>query len=156
MLENEAVPVALSEGGEPLYVAGIGSAWAERSRPAAALAAVPAGAARIVLAHNPIVYRELPPNAAPLTLAAHTHGGQIRLPLTPSESWLHIARSREVVADGWAVDSVGQAGNRLYVNRGIGFSLVPLRIFCRPELTLFTLRQAEGTLPERGPATPAP
>ena len=156
VLENEAVPVVLREGGEALYVVGIGSAWAERSRPAAALANVPPNAARIVLMHNAVAYRELPPNTAPLALAAHTHGGQIRLPLTPSESWLAIAQPREVVADGWAEDSIGQAGNRLYVNRGIGFSVVPLRIFTRPELTLLTLRPSRGTLPERGPATPAP
>lgn len=153
VLQNAALPVSGPGGGGPLYVAGVGSEWAGRSRPEAALAGVPDGAARVIFMHNPIVYRDLPADAAPLTLAAHTHGGQIRLPLTPSESWLHIARQREVVADGWASDSIGAAGNRLYVNRGIGFSRVPLRIFCRPELTLFTLRGAEGTLPERAPSS---
>ena len=152
VLENEAVAVAPPENGGALYVAGIGSVWAERSRPAEALADVPDDAARVVLMHNPVAYRDLPPGTGPLTLAAHTHAGQIRIPLTPSASWLNIARPREVIADGWADKSVGAEGNRLYVNRGIGFSLVPLRIFCQPELTLFTLHSTEGTMPERGPA----
>ena len=156
VLENEAFSVARPGSRETLYVAGIGSVWAKRSRPAAALADVPDGAPRVVLMHNPVAYRELPADAAPLALAAHTHGGQIRIPLTPSASWLSIARPREVIADGWAAKSVGAAGNRLYVNRGIGFSLVPLRIFCRPELTLFTLHGTGDTMPERGPASPAP
>ncbi len=101
--------------------------------------------------HNPVAYRDLPPGAGPLTMAGHTHGGQIRLKGLPSESWLDIARPREVVADGWAAESVGAPGNRLYVNRGIGFSVVPVRIFCMPELTLFTLQRAGGDLPERSP-----
>lgn len=151
VLENEAEPVTMPGSDEALYVVGIGSAWAQRSQPEAALARVPGEAPRVIMMHNPIAYRDLPRQAAPLTLAAHTHGGQIRLPLMPSESWLDIARPREVVAEGWAEDHIGAAGNRLYVNRGIGFSLVPMRILCRPELTLFTLRRAGGTLPERGP-----
>ena len=140
VLRNEATRV--ERDGAPLYVAGIDSEWAERSRPGAAMAGVPDAAPRIVLMHNPVTYRDLPPDTAPLTLAAHTHGGQIRIPFTPSESWLDIARSREVVADGWADASVGAEGNHLYVNRGVGFSIVPMRLRCRPELTVFTLRQA--------------
>lgn len=151
VLENASVTIEAPDGGDSLYVAGVGSEWAGQSRPLEALAGVPDGSARVVFMHNPIAYRDLPAGAGPLTLAAHTHGGQIRLPLTPSESWLHVARAREVVADGWASDSIGAAGNRLYVNRGVGFSIVPVRIFCRPELTFFTLRRASGTMPERGP-----
>lgn len=153
VLENEAVGVSAPEGGAQLYVAGIGSVWAENSRPAAALAAVPTGAPRLVLMHNPESYRQIPAGEAPLALAAHTHGGQIRV-LGPTASWLDIVRQGEVVADGWAADSIGAAGNRLYVNRGIGFSSVPIRINCRPELTLVTLRQAVEALPERGRADP--
>ncbi|MGB3760287.1 MAG: hypothetical protein WBA07_28570 [Rivularia sp. (in: cyanobacteria)] len=41
--------------------------------------------------------------------------------------------------DGWIKD-YGKQGNRLYVNRGIGFSDIPIRINCPPEVTLFTLR----------------
>ncbi len=42
---------------------------------------------------------------------------------------------------GWIHD-YGQPGNRLYINRGIGFSRFPIRINCPPEITLFTLRRA--------------
>ena len=47
----------------------------------------------------------------------------------------------EVHADGWISD-YGAPGNRLYVNRGIGFSVLPLRLNCPPELTWFTLTGA--------------
>ncbi len=150
VLENDAVAVEAANG-DPLWVAGVGSVWAENAAPAAALAAVPAGAPRVWLMHNAEAFREVAADEAPLALAAHSHGGQIRLPGTGTWSWLDVVRPGEVVADGWAADSIGAPGNRLYVNRGIGFSTVPVRIRCRPELTLVTLRAAGGTLPDRGP-----
>ena len=79
VLENDAVAVPAPGGGEPLWVAGIGSVWAEDSFPDRAVAAVPAGAPRLVLMHNPESFRQIPADAAPLALAAHTHGGQIRV-----------------------------------------------------------------------------
>lgn len=141
VIENESVRIRTAGGGPPLHVVGLGSVWVGRSRPLTALAQLPVDAPRLVLMHNPVSFLELPPQAAPLALAAHTHGGQICVPYTPSKSWLRIARSHEVIADGWAKDSIGAPGNRLYVNRGIGFSLVPRRL-SRPKLTLFTLRRA--------------
>lgn len=153
VLENEVAEEMRSGGA--LHVVGVGSAWAEEARPAEALGGVPDGAARVVFMHNPVSFRELPAQEAPLVLTAHTHGGQLRLPFTPANSWLDIARNREVIADGWATDTIGAPGNRAYVNRGIGFSLVPARLFCRPELTVFTLRASEGTMPQRGPEADA-
>jgi predicted MPP superfamily phosphohydrolase len=44
-----------------------------------------------------------------------------------------------VYGDGW-IKNYGKQGNNLYVNRGIGFSDIPIRINCPPEVTLFTLR----------------
>lgn len=149
LLENEAVPLA--RDGDTLWVAGVGSVWAGQSDPVSALAGIPPEAPRLVLMHNPESYRDIPADQAPLALAGHTHGGQIRVIPGHSDSWLDIVREGEVIADGWAVDSVGAAGNRLYVTRGIGFSGMPIRINCRPELTLVTLRAARGDLPTRGP-----
>ena len=151
VLENEAVGVPTPGGGDSLYIAGIGSVWAGVSDPGTALAAVPPGAPRLVLMHNPESFRQVPAGQAPMALAAHTHGGQIQVFPGEQNSWLDIVRRGEVVADGWALDSIGAPGNRLYVNRGIGFSTAPVRINCRPELTTITLRQAHGSVPERGP-----
>ena len=49
-----------------------------------------------------------------------------------------LAKDEPVHVDGWIQD-YGAAGNRLYVNRGIGFSTIPIRINCPPEITIFTL-----------------
>lgn len=150
VLDNEAAPLLFGgnikrpqsgeETGPPLYVVGIGSHFARNDKPEVALSQVPAGAPRLALMHNPDSFAKFPANAAPLALAGHTHGGQIRVPFTPEWSWMALATKDQVHADGW-IDGYGQPGNRLYVNRGIGFSYAPIRINCRPEVTLFTLRR---------------
>lgn len=149
VLHNEAVPV-LAEN-DTLWVVGVGSVWAGLADVDAALATIPEGAPRLWLMHNSEAFRAIPSEEAYLALAAHTHGGQVRLFPSPRRSWLDIVRSREVAADGWAADSIGAPPNRVYINRGIGFSTVPVRINCRPELTRITLRQPTGPIPSRGP-----
>ena len=137
VLHNEAVPIA---GDSSLYVVGVGSRWAERDRVQTALAGLPSGAARVAVMHHPDSYLKFPPHTAPLAMAGHTHGGQIQIPLTPTWSWLLYTQKDTVHAAGW-IRRIERPGNRLYVNRGIGFSLLPLRINCMPELTFFTLQR---------------
>jgi predicted MPP superfamily phosphohydrolase len=48
----------------------------------------------------------------------------------------------EITAAGW-IDGYGQACNHLYVNRGIGFSVVPVRIDCLPEVIIFIPQSAD-------------
>ncbi len=68
-------------------------------------------------------------------IAGHTHGGQVRLPwytpYTPHGSGRFVA--------GWYRDALAP----LYVSRGIGTVTIPARLFCPPELPIFTLRKAD-------------
>ncbi len=152
VLDNRAVPIGLqSDNGAQkdtaanadgsLYIVGVGSLYADNAKPEVALAQVPPDAPRIVLMHEPDSFAAFPANAAPLALAGHTHGGQIRVPFLKSWSWMSLFTDEKINADGWIKD-FGQTGNRLYVNRGIGFSSFPVRIACRPELTIFTLQSS--------------
>ena len=144
VLENDSYSLA-SDRSSPFHVIGLGSIWALRSDIGKAFGEVPADEPRVVIMHNPVVYRDIPADLGAFTVAAHTHGGQINFPFMPaSKSWLDIALPREVVAEGWAEDGIGRGNNRLYVSRGIGFSLLPIRFFCRPELTIFNLSQTSG------------
>lgn len=145
VLDNEAVALASAEepkqGSYPLYLVGIGSRYAKYDKPSVALANLAKEAPRIVFMHHPDTFELFPAGTAPLALAAHTHGGQLRLPFTPAWSWMTVPKEDKITADGW-IDNFGQPGNRLYVNRGIGFSQIPLRVNCPPEVTLLTLRRA--------------
>jgi len=103
---------------------------------AAALAGVSAGEQTVWLIHAPAYVDGVPRNIAPLPaaiLAGHTHGGQIRLPFytpyTPPGSGRFVA--------GWYPDTIAP----LYVSRGIGTIVLPVRFACPPELPVFTLRR---------------
>jgi len=139
VLENESVAMQIPDSSEPLYLAAVDSLWANQDNVDAALADIPADSPRVALMHNPDDFEFFPESTAPLALAGHTHGGQIRLPNSPQWSWLRFTQDDKVYADGWAEDSYGKPGNNLYINVGIGMSIIPIRLFCPPELTLFTL-----------------
>lgn len=64
------------------------------------------------------------------------------MPGTLEWSWVAYVEEYDIHVDGW-IEGFGPPGDQLYVNRGIGFSTVPLRINCRAEVTLFTLRAAQ-------------
>lgn len=139
VLENEAVQLRSPGNSESLYLVGVGSLWANRDNVDKALSEVPNSSPRIVMMHNPDTFEQFPANTAPLSVAGHTHGGQVRVPGTPQWSWLRFTQKDKVYADGWA-KGYGEPSNQLYVNPGIGMSIAPIRLFCPPELTFFTLQ----------------
>ena len=88
--------------------------------------------------HAPGYVEGIAPNTYPAPaaiFAGHTHGGQIRVPFwtpyTPSGSGRFVA--------GWYRDTFAP----LYVSRGIGTITVRARLFCPPELPIFTLKAGE-------------
>ncbi len=86
----------------------------------------------LALIHNPVGAERLADRAC-IALCGHTHGGQIRLPILTAQQIRRIGSKR--YRAGWF--QFGKA--RFYVNRGLGKVGVPLRLFCRPEVAIFTL-----------------
>lgn len=128
--------VALRSRGATLWLAGVDDLWWNADDFAAALRFVPPRETKIVLCHNPIGIRQAAEHGVDLVLSGHTHGGQVRLPLVGSVR----GRSKlgERFVEGWnRLD-----GTQIYVNRGIGKSVVPLRLNCPPEIACLRLRRA--------------
>jgi predicted MPP superfamily phosphohydrolase len=142
VLSNAALPVPgpVDDPAEQLHVVGIGPDLPNRVDVDAALEDVPDGAPRVVLMHNPTVFDRLPAGSAPLTLAGHTHCGQVALPGTPEWAYLALTSEERIVADGWAPEDYGADGNRMFVTCGIGFSVAPIRINAPPQVAFFTLQ----------------
>lgn len=82
----------------------------------------------ILLAHEPDIFPEVPDRIA-LTLAGHTHGGQVRFfgysPVVPSQ-----------YGNRFAYGHVREGGRDLVVSGGIGCSILPVRFGVVPEITL--------------------
>jgi uncharacterized protein len=97
----------------------------------APLSTVPPGAYVIAAFHAPAFFDQVA-GRAPLVLAGHTHGGQVRLPFVPV-FWLPHGSGRFL--DGW----YEERGSRMYVSRGIGTSFLPIRFRCPPELSIITV-----------------
>jgi predicted MPP superfamily phosphohydrolase len=66
-----------------------------------------------------------------LILTGHTHGGQIRVPFMPPFATMASLGHRYISG----MYRVGKS--RLYVSRGVGCSVLPVRTFCAPEVTVF-------------------
>jgi len=89
--------------------------------------------ANILMSHNPDTFDRAAELGIGLSLAGHTHGGQVALEFVSPE----IAPSRLVTpyVAGW----FQKPGGQLYVNRGIGTIGVPIRVGAPPEITVYEL-----------------
>ncbi len=129
VLENHAVET------NGVYIAGLADMRTRRPDLPGALAEVPAGAPVILFAHDPDVFPLVPDRVA-LTLAGHTHGGQVAIPLIrrpfiPSRYGERYVRGHIVEED-----------RHLYVTSGLGTSGLPLRLLAPPEIVVLELSSA--------------
>jgi uncharacterized protein len=117
----------------PLWVAGVSDLWTGRHDVTAAVAAVTDEETPVILlTHNPDIF-PLVPKRVMLTLAGHTHGGQVRLPfvgrpIVPSQ-----------FGERFAAGHVVEDGRHLYVATGTGTSILPVRFGVPPVVAMLTL-----------------
>ncbi|MGD0010219.1 MAG: metallophosphoesterase [Terriglobia bacterium] len=91
------------------------------------------GTPNILLSHNPNTFDRAAALGIDLSLAGHTHGGQVTLEFVHPD--LSPSRLITPYVRGW----FGKPGGQLYVNRGIGTIGVPIRFGAPPEITLYEL-----------------
>jgi uncharacterized protein len=131
VLEETAARYETSTGA--FWFAGVSDLWTGRHDIAAALAAVKAdGAPVILLTHNPDLFPRVPDTVS-LTLAGHTHGGQVRLPIAGRP----IVPSR--FGQRFAAGHVVEDGRHLFVATGVGTSILPVRFRVPPTVVMLTL-----------------
>jgi uncharacterized protein len=87
----------------------------------------------ILLSHNPNSFDRAAELGIDLTLAGHSHGGQLTLSFV--DRGLTLVRPETPYVSGW----YERPGGQLYVNRGIGTTGPPIRIGARPEITVLEL-----------------
>ena len=137
VLRDRAVLVTRGRG--KLWVVGMEDYWFPTYSPDEAFAQVDDSAPIIALSHNPDTGFAMSRRGAQWTLAGHTHGGQLRIPvlgplMLPVDDKSHD-QGLFKVGDGM-----------MYVSRGVGAKL-RVRFRCRPEVTTFVLNATLGAGP---------
>jgi len=115
---------------DDVFLAGLDDITAGPPNVARAIAGRPEGAVLIGAFHSPSMWDG--PGHFALALAGHTHGGQIRTPFgtplfTPPGSGRYVEGRYD------------EPGRTLIVSRGLGTSIVPIRLFCPPEVRIITV-----------------
>lgn len=132
VLRNEGV--ALTHEGETLFLAGIDDTWTRRDDLGKALAARPAGAPTILLAHDPERFPRAVAENIALVLSGHTHGGQIAVPFLATRfSLAHFAHR-------YRLGLYREKKSTLYVHPGLGTTGPPIRLGVAPRVVLLRLR----------------
>ncbi len=98
----------------------------------AALSTVTGNAPLLAITHNPDVFPEIPRRVI-LTIAGHTHGGQVCVPLL----------GRPIVpshyGQRYALGHITENGHHIFITTGLGTSILPVRFLTPPEITILNL-----------------
>lgn len=138
LFRAEGITVLINEGmhfeknGEAFWLAGVDDTMVGLEDLSLALAGARRDEMKLLLAHNPIVLRRAARASVDLVLSGHTHGGQVAI--RGERNTLRGARKR-------LLKGLGRLGNtQIYVNRGLGTVVLPIRYGCPPEISLLELR----------------
>ena len=130
VIENGALH--LKHGPHDFWLAGLADDMSRRPDGNKALEHVPTNQPVVAFMHNPAAMDQVPVRAA-LSLAGHTHGGQIYLP------WLFAPVTPGRAGPEYAYGEITIDDKLLYVTGGIGTSILPIRINMPPEIVIITL-----------------
>ena len=130
MLEQQAKEV--TDIRYRFWIVGVGDLWEGAHDVKAALDQVRDDDPVLLFTHNPDLFTEVPERVA-LTMAGHTHGGQVYLPLVGRL----IVPSK--YGDRFAIGHLVEDGRHLFVTPGIGTSMLPVRFLVPPEISVLVL-----------------
>jgi predicted MPP superfamily phosphohydrolase len=114
------------------WLMGLDDLWTRGNHLKATLASIRDDDPIIALAHNPDIFPEMPPRVT-LTLAGHTHGGQVNFPIIGRP----IVPSR--FDQRFAYGLIEENGRKLFVTGGVGTSILPIRFRVKPEVVILTM-----------------
>lgn len=127
ILINENRAVALPNH-KTLYLAGFGY-FRRKNEKLKTFSGIPSDVPVILLAHDPDNFDEAIEAGVNLLLVGHTHGGQIGIPFL-------VEKSKKANKSPFMRGLFVRGRTKMYVNRGIATTHVPIRFFNRPEITV--------------------
>jgi len=132
VLVNENRTLNLPHG--TVHVIGVDDPKSYRDDLELAVTGLPESGLKILMSHTPETFEKACALGIPITFAGHTHGGQVRFPIIGA-IWTDTPRTGIRYSAGrYLRDS-----RHLIVSRGLGWSLMPMRFLCLPEIVFVTL-----------------
>lgn len=137
-LRQAGISVLINEGfrfetsGASFWLAGVDDHMVGKTDITAALQGSFPDEFKLLLAHNPIIFRRSVRYGVDLTLSGHTHGGQVRV----RDNDRRLIRRRRTAGLHSRKDS------HIYITRGIGTVVLPVRFQCPPEITVLEIHSA--------------
>jgi predicted MPP superfamily phosphohydrolase len=124
----------IKKGNSQLHLAGIDDIWEHKEDLDQVLEMLPEDGCALLLSHEPD-YADIsaPTGRFDLQISGHSHGGQMVLPFVGPP--IRVPGGIKYPLGQYQIEDMV-----LYTNRGLGTSTMPIRINCRPEITIFTLR----------------
>jgi len=118
-----------------IWIGGCGDYMEDRIGLDQAFRNVPARNCKIVLAHNPDTADTFFKTRVDLMICGHTHGGQVNIPLWgPPILPVH----NKAYSSGFIVTPK----TRLFISKGLGWAVLPMRFNCLPEIAILKLTAA--------------
>lgn len=139
-LQDQGVNVLRNDGlrlqraGAGLWLCGVDDLTEATPDLAAALSGWNGEDPVLLLSHHPDFFFEAAAVGVDVTLSGHTHGGQVRI-----FGKVLVNHSRF----GWLQGRVVNDGHQLYVSRGVGVTVLPVRYDAPPEIPVLRLSAAE-------------
>ena len=140
LFRAEGITVLVNQGirfekdGAAIWLAGVDDTMVGLEDLPLALAGSKDAELKLLLAHNPIILRRAARAGVDLVLSGHTHGGQVTLRSGDKAAM----RPRRRLLKGLA----NHGETQIYVTRGLGTVVLPVRFGCPPEVSLLELRTA--------------
>ncbi len=133
--------VSISRGAARLWIGGAGDFWEDDPGIDRAFKTVPPGETKILLAHNPDTIDTAYHTRLNLVISGHTHGGQVILPFW-GPPILPVINKR------YASGVVATEKTMLFISRGLGWAILPVRLNCLPEIAVLRLSRQLLTVDE--------
>ncbi len=131
VLENEASSITVPSG--RVWIAGIADDTTRTPEVVRTVAPLPAGEPILLITHDPAVFEDVTDRVS-LTLAGHTHGGQVYLPGIGALIVPGRAPRRH------AYGLVRENGRTMFVTGGVGSSIIPVRFNMPPEIVSLSIQ----------------
>jgi len=138
-LEANGIRVLVNDGfrftaqGVSFWLCGVDDHMVKRTDVKAALHGSFPDEMKMMLAHNPVIVRQAARYDVDVMFSGHTHGGQVKI----------REKEKKILAHRRLSSGLHRRKNtQIYITRGIGTVVLPVRYQCPPEISLIELRTA--------------